>query len=133
MRERLIQEDYPGDGWKMIVCCILLNQTTNQQVRKILNDLFSLIQSPEVCSTLDPSLISPIIRSTGFSNVKAKRIVEMSKRWISGFSDPRDLPGVGAYAYDSWKIFILGERDISVSDKKLKYFLDSTKNLSIEL
>lgn len=133
MRERLIQEDYPGDGWKMVVCCILLNQTTNQQVRKVLPDLFSLIQNPEICSSLDPSSISQIIRSTGFSNVKARRIVEMSKKWSLGFSDPRDLPGVGSYAYDSWRIFILGERDIEVGDKKLKYFLDSTKNLSAEL
>jgi len=117
----------------MFVCCILLNQTTNQQVRKILPDLFNLIQSPEICSSLDPATISPIIRSTGFSNVKSKRIVDMSRKWTEGFSNPMDLPGVGKYAYDSWRIFIKGERNIEVEDKKLKYFLDSIENSEVEL
>lgn len=121
--ERLIQEDYLGKKWEMVVICILLNQTTNQQVRKVLDPLFDFIKNPEVCSSIDPSLISPLIRSTGFCNVKAKRIVDMSKKWISGFSDPSELPGVGKYALESWEIFVNGNEEISPSDKKLKAYL----------
>lgn len=125
--ERLIQEDYREDPWKMVVCCILLNQTTNTQVRRVLNDLFSLIPNPEKASIEDPERISKIIRCTGFQNVKAKRIVNLSKKWVSGFADPSELPGVGKYAHDSWKIFILGDLCLSVEDKKLKEYIANNR------
>ena len=122
--ERLIQEDYMDKPWEMVVICILLNQTTNQQVRKVLDPLFELIKDPVSCSALDPSEISSIIKSTGFCNVKSKRIVDMSSKWVSGFKDPSELPGVGKYALESWEIFVNGNLSISPSDKKLKMYLD---------
>lgn len=128
--ERLIQEDYLDRPWKMTVICILLNQTTNQQVRKILPDLFNLIKSPSHCTGVNPEEIYPIIRSTGFGNVKSKRIVEMSKKWMSGFSDVEELPGVGKYAKESWKIFVENEIDFVPSDKKLKMYLERINNLN---
>lgn len=123
--ERLIQEDYLGDPWKMVVICILLNQTTNQQVRKVLPGLFDLIKDPRTCSYTDQSRISEIIRPTGFYNVKAKRIIDMSKKWVDGFDHPSELPGVGKYALESWSIFVDKNTDISPSDKKLRLYLDS--------
>jgi len=45
-REILIQEDYLDNPWKMMVCCILLNQTNNKQVRPILSSVFELIPNP---------------------------------------------------------------------------------------
>lgn len=123
--EKLIQEDLLHDPWKMTVVCILLNQTSNQQVRKILNPLFELLQNPTNCSILDPSEIYPVIKSTGFGNVKSRRIVEMSKKWICGFDKVEDLPGVGKYAKESWDIFVNNKRDFVPSDKKLKKYLEA--------
>ncbi len=123
--ERLIQEDLLHDPWKMTVVCILLNQTTNQQVRKILKDLFDLLPDPLTTSKVDPSEIYAIIRSTGFGNLKSKRIVEMSKRWILGFERIEDLPGVGKYAKESWDIFVLNKTDFVPSDKKLRKYLET--------
>ena len=122
---RLIQHDYLDDPWKMLVCCILLNQTTNQQVRKVLDPLFELMPNPETCVSVDPLKISEIIKPTGFYNIKASRIQKLSQRWIEGFSDPRDLPGVGKYAMESWDIFVNKKTDFTPSDKKLKMYLDS--------
>lgn len=130
MRERLIQEDYLGSPWKMSVVCILLNQTTNQQVRKVLDDLFILIKSPEHCSSVSPDKIYQIIRSTGFGNVKARRIIEMSKAWISGFDNVGDLPGIGKYGKESWEIFVNGKRDFLPTDKKLKAYLEGFNDLN---
>jgi endonuclease III len=126
--ERLIQEDFLDDPWKMTVACILLNQTTNQQVRKILYPLFEFIVSAEKTSLLSPDQIYPIIKSTGFGNVKSKRIIEMSKKWISGFEKIHELPGVGKYATESWQIFVEGKRDFSPSDKKLRMYLERFDN-----
>lgn len=122
---KLIQHDYLDDPWKMLVCCILLNQTTNQQVRKVLDPLFELMPNPETCVSVDPLKISEIIKPTGFYNIKASRIQKLSRKWIEGFSDPRDLPGVGKYAMESWEIFVNKKTDFTPSDKKLKMYLDS--------
>lgn len=126
MRERLIQEDYK-DPWKMLVCCILLNQTSNVQVRKVLTPLFEEIQNPLKCSSLSEEEISPIIKSTGFSSVKSRRIISLSKKWVEGFSDVRELPGVGKYAMESWEIFVNGNLQIDPTDKKLKMYLEQIK------
>jgi endonuclease III len=128
--ERLIQEDYLESPWKMSVVCILLNQTTNQQVRKVLDDLFILIKSPEHCPSVPPDKIYQIIRSTGFGNVKAKRIIEMSKAWISGFDEVEDLPGIGKYGKESWEIFVNGKRNFTPTDKKLKAYLEGFNDLN---
>mgnify|MGYP003871563517 CR=1 FL=1 len=126
MREKmLIQEDYLDNPWKMVVCCILLNQTTNQQVRKVLISLFELMPTPESCILLDPSKIASIIKPTGFYNIKSDRIKKMSQKWIDGFSHPSELPGVGKYAMESWDIFVNKKTDINPSDKKLKMYLES--------
>jgi endonuclease III len=130
VRERLIQEDYLESPWKMSVVCILLNQTTNQQVRKVLDDLFILIKSPEHCPNVHPDKIYQIIRSTGFGNVKAKRIIEMSKAWISGFDEVEDLPGIGKYGKESWEIFVNGKRNFTPTDKKLKAYLEGFNDLN---
>lgn len=126
MRERLIQEDY-SDPWKMLVCCVLLNQTSNLQVRKVLVPLFEKIQNPLVCSGLSEEEISIIIKSTGFSSVKSKRIISLSKKWIEGFNSVSELPGVGKYAIESWEIFVNGNLKINPTDKKLKMYLEQIK------
>ena len=122
--ERLIQEDLLDDPWKMTVACILLNQTTNQQVRKILYPLFDFLKSPANTAELSPSQIYPLVKSTGFGNVKSERIIRMSQKWISGFEQVQELPGVGKYATESWKIFVEGRKDFVPTDKKLKMYLE---------
>jgi len=126
--ERLIQEDYLDSPWKMSVSCILLNQTSNQQVRAILPNLFSKIKSPEFCSSMDPSEIYPIIRSTGFGNIKSKRIIAMSQKWVEGFEKVEDLPGIGKYGKESWDIFVDGKTNFTPSDKKLRMYLEGLDN-----
>jgi endonuclease III len=58
--EKLIQEDYLNDPWKMLVCCILLNQTTNQQVRKVLQAVFELIPNPRAASICNPISLAEV-------------------------------------------------------------------------
>jgi methyl-CpG-binding domain protein 4 len=126
--ERLIQEDLLDNPWKMTVACILLNQTTNQQVRKILYPLFDFLKSPANTAELSPSQIYPFVKSTGFGNLKSERIIKMSQKWISGFERVQELPGVGKYATESWQIFVEGRKDFVPSDKKLKMYLERFNN-----
>ena len=125
--ERLIQEDYLHDPWKMLVCCILLNQTNNKQVRPILDQLFKLIPDPIAASNCDPLEIAEIIKTTGFQNVKSSRIIKLSQKWLDGFQDVKDLPGIGQYGKDSWEIFINRNLLIQTRDKKLFAYLSFFK------
>ena len=122
-REILIQEEYLNDPWKMMVCCICLNQTNNKQVRPILDILFSIVPDPDSAISCEKERISECLKSTGFQNLKADRIKKMSQKWIEGFDDPSELPGIGKYGQDSWDIFINGNLRRETTDKKLITYL----------
>jgi endonuclease III len=122
-REILIQEDYLDNQWKMMVCCILLNQTNNKQVRPILSSVFELIPNPLSAIGCDPEMLAAVIKTTGFQNVKASRIIKLSQKWVDGFNDAIELPGIGRYGRDSWEIFVNGNANIDVTDKKLDAYL----------
>ena len=126
-REILIQEDYLDDPWKMLVCCILLNQTNNKQVRPILSSVFDLIPNPMSASEVDVEVLAQVIKTTGFQNVKASRIKKMSQKWVDGFEYVSQLPGIGKYGIDSWNIFILKDLTITTFDKKLIGYLGYIK------
>lgn len=124
-REILIQEDYLDDPWKMLVCCILLNQTNNKQVRPVLSSVFELIPNPLSAIGCDAEVLATVIKTTGFQNIKASRIKKLSQKWNDGFSDVSELPGIGKYGKDSWEIFIRGNLSVDPTDKKLRAYLDS--------
>jgi endonuclease III len=111
----------------MLVACFLLNQTTNQQVRRVLPELFHKFGTPEKMSVADSNEIISIIKSTGFYNIKSRKLIEMSNSWIKGFDDPIELPGVGEYARDSWRIFVEGNLEFIPKDKKLLSYINRKK------
>ena len=111
----------------MLVCCILLNQTNNKQVRPILSSVFELIPDPVSTIGCDPERLAAVIKTTGFQNVKASRIKKFSEKWIEGFNDIQELPGVGKYGKESWDIFVNGRTDIDPTDKKLKKYLEDIR------
>lgn len=125
MREILIQEEYVNDPWRMLVCCILLNQTNNKQVRPILSSLFELIPDPQSAISCGEESLAALIKTTGFQNIKANRIVKMSRKWVEGFEKVSDLPGIGKYGNDSWEIFIERNLLVQPTDKKLISYLES--------
>lgn len=132
MREILIQEEYINDPWKMMVCCILLNQTNNKQVRPILSSLFEFIPNPQSAISCDKESLAAIIKTTGFQNIKASRIVKLSQKWLDGFKCVSELPGIGKYGLDSWNIFIESDLTITTQDKKLAAYLEAINKLPIQ-
>ena len=126
-REILIQEEYLDEPWKMMVCCILLNQTNNKQVRPVLSSVFDLIPNPESAIRCNPESLAAVIKTTGFQNVKASRIMKFSQKWLEGFKDVKDLPGIGQYGKDSWEIFVNKDLSIQTRDKKLFAYLSFFK------
>ena len=129
-REILIQEDYLDNPWKMMVCCILLNQTNNKQVRPILSSVFELIPDPISTIGCEPERLAAVIKTTGFQNVKASRIIKLSQKWVNGFNDAIDLPGIGKYGKESWEIFVNGNLKIIPTDKKLSAYIEAINSKS---
>jgi endonuclease III len=124
-REILIQENYPNDPWKILVCGILLNQTHNRSVRPILDSVFELIPDYHSAINCDVERLAAIIKTTGLYNMKARRIIAMSKGYKEGFTRVTELPGIGIYGNESWEIFVNGNLDIKPTDRKLRAYLDA--------
>jgi methyl-CpG-binding domain protein 4 len=119
------QEVYSHDPWKMLIICMMLNQTSYKQVDKVRDVFFSRFNKAEDLIAADNQEIIEIIRPLGFYNRRTKQWKKFSEAWLKWDGvDVSSLPGVGKYAEDSWKIFQLGIFDITVEDKELKKYIE---------
>lgn len=121
----IIQETYSDNPWKVLVCCILLNQTNNKQVRPLIEEFFLKWPDPFSIVTENKEDIAEFIKSTGFQNIKSDRIIKFSSEWLRGNRDPHNLPGIGDYGREAWRIFIANDVNFVPKDKKLRMYIDS--------
>ena len=121
----IIQDKYADDPWKVLVCCILLNQTSNAQVRPLIENFFVKWPTPFSIAKEEREVISSFIRTTGFQNVKAERILKFSNQWVIGERDPKNFIGVGEYGREAWRIFVSKDFNFTPKDKKLRMYIDS--------
>jgi|TARA_Y100000356_G_scaffold40184_1_gene31165 methyl-CpG-binding domain protein 4 len=122
----LLQEIYQDDGWKMLVCCMLVNLTNRKQVDTVRNELFSKYPTPEDMMKAEHSDLVDIIKPLGLYNTRAERLVKMSEGYVNGFNDVTELYGIGEYAKDSWEIFQLRNRNVKPRDLVLQEYLRVT-------
>ena len=105
----LIQERYFPDRWKMLVCCLMLNLTSYKQVLPIVDGFFDRWPNAKAASEAEEKEMKEYIRTLGMYNKRAKTIIRMSKQFLNGFSQPKDLYGCGKYASDFDAIFWDGQ------------------------
>lgn len=134
----LIQEKTRDTPWRMLVACIMLNQTAGKRAESVWKSFFELWPTPE--SLFDSDDIVPIVienmrnvlRPIGLQNVRSLRIWRMTFDYLvlrpdRDFSiDVKRLTGVGKYASDSWRIFVKGDcpnDEGEVHDKELKNYV----------
>ena len=122
----LLQEIYQDNGWKMLVCCMLVNVTNRKQVDIVRNELFTKYPTPEDMMKAEHSELVEIIRPLGLYNTRAERLIKMSEGYVNGFNDVTELYGIGQYAKDSWEIFQLGNRNVKPRDLVLQEYLRVT-------
>lgn len=128
-RNIMIQEIYKNDPWKMLMCCIFLNQTTRDQVDKIRIDFFEKYPDPKSIMNADPNEISEIIKPLGFKNKRTLTLINFSRDWIEKqWFSPIELYGIGKYAQDSWDIFQLNNLEVKPTDGALVSYLDRIKS-----
>lgn len=126
---RLFQERYADDPWKLLVSVICLNLCTGRAYETIHEDLFLLWPTPMEMALADPLDLEALLSHLGLQRRRSKSIIRMSTAyacWWDG-RDPMDLPGIGKYGSDSYRIFIRGELDLEVQDKELRKYLEWKK------
>ena len=121
----IIQQEFQHDPWKMLVGCIMLNQTHNRQVREVIYDFFEKYPNPQSIDESSREDIVERLRPLGFYNRRANTIIRFTNEYITKqFKHISELYGIGKYASDSYEIFIKGNTNVEPTDKILLRYLD---------
>ncbi len=121
----LIQERFFPDRWKMLVCCLMLNLTSHKQVNPVIDGFFERWPDAQRAANADEKIMKEYLRSLGMYNKRSKTIIKMSKQFLEGFCQAKDLYGCGKYASDSDMIFYQGRwREVEPTDGALKRYID---------
>ena len=107
----------------------MLNLTSIKQVRPVINDFFKRFPTPESVITSSHDEIADVIRPLGLYNRRATSIMKLSNAFNSRWNDVDDLPGIGKYAADSYRIFVEGKIDVEPADKKLVKYVDWARSM----
>lgn len=122
----LFQERYRHDPWAVLCCTICLNLTTGRAFEAVHRDLFSLWPTPVEMALADANELRDILTCLGLQQRRTRSLIRMSTAYAF-FWDGReaiDLPGIGTYGNDSYRIFVRGELDVRPSDKELRKYLE---------
>jgi len=121
----LIQQEFAHNEFQMLVGCIMLNQTSNRHVRKVIYEFFHKWPTPQSIIDANPNEIREHIRPLGFYNKRTAIIIRFSHEYIEKrFTKVSELYGIGKYASDSYEIFINGNFNVNPTDKILIRFLN---------
>jgi thymidylate synthase len=109
----MIQDIYRAEPWKMLVCCIMLNQTSGVQVKQVMRGFFDRFPTLDHLIHSDIDKIADEIKVLGLQNVKAERIKKFATECygmrLDSCLDVSILPGLGHYAEESMQVFVRRE------------------------
>lgn len=121
----IIQQEFQHNPWQMLVGCIMLNQTSNKNVRQVIYSFFEKWPTPQAVINANPDEIREHIRPLGFYNRRTTTICRFSREYIEkSFNRISELYGIGKYATDSYEIFIRGNLNVTPTDKILIKYLN---------
>ena len=75
----ILQEVYQSDGWKMLVCCIMLNLTNRKQVDRVRHELFKRYPTAKDLSVADYEELSELLTPLGMQFKRAATLMKFSK------------------------------------------------------
>lgn len=120
----ILQQEFQYDPYRLLIACIMLNQTSNKNVRRVIYTFFDRWPTPQSVINANPTEIRDHIRSLGFYNRRTATIQRFSREYIQkNFIKASELHGIGKYADDSYEIFIKGNLNVNPTDKILRRFL----------
>ena len=106
----LLQESLWPDEWKILISCLMLNQTTRKQVDKVVWQFFDKWPDPKSFLGSKHEEVSDMLRPLGFYNRRPKSLRRFTEEYIKReWAEPIELHGIGKYANDAWRIFCRGD------------------------
>ncbi len=125
IQEEFCNQDPSNPGYRLLIGCIMLNQTSNKNVRQVIYKFFDLWPTPQSIIEADESDIREVIKPLGFYNIRTSRIKKFTHEYINKkFTKAKELHGIGKYADDSYEIFIKGNTNVQPTDKILIKYLN---------
>ncbi|KAJ7062500.1 DNA glycosylase [Mycena amicta] len=153
LKPQLIQETVAEDPWKLLVAVTLLNKTNGVLAIPVFWEIMTRWSTPFALSQATESTLVELLTPLGTQNRRAERLIALSRTYLvdppSAYDSRRSrasgplisprkrlrypatpishLPGAGAYALDSYRIFCAEDkdawRDVRASDKELVRYL----------
>jgi methyl-CpG-binding domain protein 4 len=122
----LIQEDYLDDPWKILMSCIMLNQTSHKQVKPLIKNFFHLYPTPDSILEADHDVLVNFIRPLGLYNRRARTMKKFSNAYkhFDKRDDPKKLPGIGQYGADAYNILVNHNYSIVPNDGPLNSYME---------
>jgi len=106
----LLQESLWPDEWKILMSCLMLNQTTRKQVDKVVWQFFDKWPDPQSFLKSKHEDVSDLLRPLGFYNRRLKLCARFTEEYVQKeWLEPIELHGIGKYANDAWRIFCRGD------------------------
>ncbi len=129
---KLVQESYHGDAWRVVISSILLNRTTGEQVKSVVDEFFRHWPTPKCVKEEDLPKMVETIRSLGLMNRRSKMIIRLAAEWVanppSSIDELSKMHGIGWYALESYRIFVEGKMDFEPTDGVLKSYVERKRN-----
>ena len=127
----LLQEFLKKDAWKIFVCCIFCNLTRRRQAEPYFWKVLERWPTPEKLANANAQELKTLIKPLGMSEKRSVALKRMSydythKNW---HDDPSVLYGIGKYATDAYRIFVLDQwNEVSPTDGALINYVPWRRN-----
>ena len=106
----MLQEDLWPNEWKILVACLLHNQTSRKQVDKVYQELFRRWPTPDTLRSADLQELQILMKPLGMWRKRSATLQRFSDEYIEkAWTTPKDLYGCGKYAEDVWNVFCTGD------------------------
>ena len=121
----LLEELFWDSPWRMLLACILLNQTRRHQVDPVLARLLDSYPDAAALAHADVSDVEALLKPLGLHRRRAFSLVAFSKQFLKGeWRQPKELFGIGQYAADAHAIFCEGRPyTVQPSDHALRWYV----------
>ena len=120
----MLQEDLWPNEWKILVACLLHNQTSRKQVDKVYEELFRKYPTADSMKDADVNDLQSLIKPLGMWKRRTETLRRFSREYLEkDWSNPKELYGCGKYAEDVWNVFCTGEwRSVKPTDHALNKY-----------
>lgn len=120
-----LQAGMGGCPWRVCVASMLCNRTKRTAAEPVLKRILEVWRCAAELARADQAILEAHLQPLGLQRVRARRLIRFSSLYTAdGWTDLRELPGVGAYVNDAVGLCVFGCADLESSDGALEAYAD---------